>query len=166
MDLISQGALAETAARFHVPYSLSAEDIAGWVEAGNLRTWLEAQGIVTWTDAQCSLVTDICQHILLRSAQLAAATFLGVLRHIDPALEHKHVIGIDGSLYEKAPGYAARIELVLREALGNKGSSVEVKLVKDGSGIGAAIAAAIASKEGGCNGSHTDEAWQSRRTRQ
>lgn len=159
MDLIGQGSLPDTVGIFHVPYSLSAEDIAGWVEAGPLSTWLKAQGIVPWTDAQCSLVTNICQHILLRSAQLAAATFLGVLLHIDPALERKHVIGIDGSLYEKAPGYAAQLEFVLGEALGDKGSSVEVKLVKDGSGIGAAIAAAVASKEDGYNGSHTDETW-------
>lgn len=159
MDLIGQGILPDTVENFHVPYSLSAEDIGGWGEAGNLGIWLKAKRIVPWTEAQCSLVTNICQQILLRSAQLAAATFLGVLKHIDPALERNHVIGIDGSLYEKAPGYAAQLEFVLREALGDKSSCIEVKLVKDGSGIGAAIAAAAANKEGGYNGSHTDEAW-------
>lgn len=149
LDLIGQGKLPPGDEAFHTPYSLSTEEISGWVEGGRPGPWLKARGLELWTDLQCSQVVEVCKDIILRSAQLAAATFLGVLQHIDPALLYKHTIAIDGSLYEKAPGYADQIEYVFRGALGNKGGSVEVKLVKDGSGIGAAIAAAVASREVG-----------------
>lgn len=71
-----------------------------------------------------------------RSARLVAATFRGVLAHIDPHRKNKHTIAIDGSLYEKMPGYAG----MLAAALG----AVPV-LAKDGSGVGAAVAAALAA---------------------
>lgn len=45
-----------------------------------------------------------------RSARLAAATYHGVLLRIDPALSGPHVVAIDGSLYEKMPGYAGWIQ--------------------------------------------------------
>lgn len=147
-DLAGQGLLPIITA-LHMPYSLSAEDIAGWVESGSPNSWLTARGTEAWNGEQCSLAVEVCKAIIARSAQLVAATFLGVLQHIDAEFRHNHVIAVDGSLYEKAPGYATQLEFVLKRALGNKGGSVELKLVKDGSGIGAAIAAAIASK-GGC----------------
>jgi hexokinase len=84
--------------------------------------------------------------IAKRSARLVAATFAGTLDFIDPGLARKHSIAIDGSLYEKMPGYGAGIAQALSELYGDKARNVRTVLAKDGSGIGAAIAAAVASK--------------------
>lgn len=81
-----------------------------------------------------------------RSAQLTAATFYGILCHIDPKLERRHHIAIDGSLYEKMPGYAQTIQATLTDLCGKSMTSLSTGLIKNGSGIGAAIAAAMAKK--------------------
>ena len=83
--------------------------------------------------------------ICTRSARLVAATYVGIINHIDPDLKNRHNIAIDGSLYEKMPGYGEEIQATLTKALGDKGSMVTTSLIKDGSGIGATIATAIAS---------------------
>lgn len=81
--------------------------------------------------------------IVTRSARLAAAALLGVLRRLDPPMTGRHVIAVDGSLYEKMPGYREAIERVLVRHLPR--TVARTCLVKDGSGIGAAVAAAICS---------------------
>lgn len=83
--------------------------------------------------------------IICRSAKLVAAAYLGVLGHLDPDLTQKHTIAIDGSLYEKMPGYAGMIRQTLTEQLGDRAGQTALRLVKDGSGLGAAIAAATVS---------------------
>jgi hexokinase len=108
------------------PYSLASEEIAAWLAADGPRRRLAA------------LVAG-------RSARLAAATFRGVLAHIDPGLTGRHTIAIDGSLYEKMPGYAGALAAALGEYLGEKAALVTTVLAKDGSGAGAAVAAAIAA---------------------
>lgn len=85
----------------------------------------------------------IASLVAARSARLIAATWLGALQHIDPTMTRVHTIAVDGSLYEKMPGYAGLLQETLNEVLGNKSSLIRIKLVKDGSGAGAAIAAAL-----------------------
>jgi hexokinase len=62
---------------------------------------------------------------------------------MDLNLSSPHTVAIDGSLYERLPGFSERIKKRVNETLGNKQSPLEFCLVKDGSGIGAAIAAAM-----------------------
>lgn len=82
--------------------------------------------------------------ICTRSARLVTATYLGIIKHIDPQFVGNHNIAIDGSLYEKMPGYAQDIRIALDHALEGTTAMVTTTLTKDGSGIGAAIATAIA----------------------
>lgn len=89
---------------------------------------------------------QIAALVVRRSARLVAATFLGTVRFIDPLLTKQHTIAIDGSLYEKMPGYAGHIEATLNTATGKKTGQIKLRLTKDGSGIGAAIAAAIIAR--------------------
>ena len=93
-----------------------------------------------------TFLKSIAALICTRSARLVAATYIGIINHIDPELKHHHNIAIDGSLYEKMPGYGAEIQKTLTQGLGEKSSLVTTSLIKDGSGIGAAIATAIAEK--------------------
>lgn len=93
-------------------------------------------------------IKEIAHMLVIRSACLAAATYCGILQHIDPDLRRTHVIAVDGSLFEKMPGYAATIRIALEQGLGDKAGRVRTVLSKSGSGIGAAIAAAVVGKSG------------------
>lgn len=149
VELMAQKILqgADGLTLFGRPYSLTTADIAGWVAQGSVNPWLGERGQAAWSEEQSRLIVPVCREIMLRSAQLAAAAILGTIKHLDPGLAREHTIAIDGSLYEKAAGYAGEVERTISASLGEKAGQVKLKLVKDGSGIGAAIAAAIACKE-------------------
>ncbi len=90
-------------------------------------------------------IRGIARAIGRRSARAVAAGFAGALMRIDPDMERPHAIAIDGSLYERMPGYDAQIRAALSDVLGRGAERIRTILAKDGSGLGAAIAAAIAS---------------------
>jgi hexokinase len=87
----------------------------------------------------------VAEAVTARSARLVGATFAGTVTRIDPGLERPHVVAIDGSLYELMPGYDGHIRASLDEILGSGAGKVTTVLAKDGSGLGAAIAAAVAT---------------------
>lgn len=99
------------------------------------------------THEQCQLLTAVISAVVKRSARLVAATFSGIIAHIDPQLQKLHCIAIDGSLYEKMPGYARQLQQALVEIEGSKAKNIRLLLMKDGSGIGAAIGAALCQRE-------------------
>lgn len=94
------------------------------------------------TPAERAALRDICSMVVVRSARLVAAVLLGLLRHSDPKLERRHVIAIDGALYSHLPGYGRYLSLLLDQALGTAARQVIMRPTPDGSGLGAAIAAA------------------------
>ncbi|MCR4441318.1 MAG: hexokinase [Peptococcaceae bacterium] len=98
----------------------------------------------TSVPADRQVVRETARLLRNRSARLAAATYLAVLEHMDPILSGSHVIAVDGTLYEKMPGYASTLGETLKDLLGDKHEKVELRLVKDASGAGAAVAAAMA----------------------
>lgn len=91
------------------------------------------------------IIKAASEAVARRSSRMVAATFAGIVRYLDPALSRPHTIAIDGSLYEKMPGYPDEIARVLAALLGAD-ATVKTILSKDGSGIGAAIAAAVAAR--------------------
>jgi len=110
-----------------------------------ISNWLEDSLHITNSSIEDrKALKTIAALICARSARLVAATYLGIIKHIDPNLEHSHNIAIDGSLYEKMPGYAQDIQITLDQALDGTAAMATTTLTKDGSGIGAAIATAIA----------------------
>ena len=84
-----------------------------------------------------------------RAATLVAATYAGFLRRIDPSHARIHTIGVNGSLYEKMPGFAAAILQSLTEKGGWDESQVKFRVVEEAPLRGAAIAAAMAETDGG-----------------
>jgi hexokinase len=94
--------------------------------------------------AERRVVKTAAELIVTRSARLTAAALLGVLRRLDPAMTARQMIAVDGALYERMPGYRETIERVLVRHLPL--AAARTCLVKDGSGIGAAVAAAICAK--------------------
>lgn len=137
---------------FPEPHSLDTKDLSLLLaddtpQLVHIEKWLAVSQKVGLPLEARQMLQTVSHLVVTRSAQLAAATYLGILRKIDPALSNPHTIAIDGSLYEKLPGYAAAIQSTLSAALPNDQTLVKVQLTKDGSGLGAAIAAAIAGNE-------------------
>ncbi len=99
----------------------------------------------TLEDAE--VIKKVSEAILNRAVRLVAVSHMGILFHQEnngTSVKNKHVIAIDGTIYEKMPNAPKLMEEAFKEALGNDASNIEIKLVKDGSGLGAAIAAAFA----------------------
>jgi hexokinase len=96
-----------------------------------------------------------------RSARLSAVALGAVLvktdclnRSLDG--DEKISIGVDGSLIELYPGFVAEIRCALRciEQIGERGETlVDITIAKDGSGVGAALAAHVVAS--GLGGSDT-----------
>jgi hexokinase len=100
------------------------------------------------TTEQLQGIRKLVESVAGRSARLVGATFAGILRYLDPGLSREHAVAIDGSLYEKMPGYSEGIRAGLETVLGSGAGRVTTSLIKDGSGIGAAIAALVAESQG------------------
>ena len=96
------------------------------------------------------MVVEICDIVTSRSARLAAAGIVGILRKIGRAVpgdKRQSVVAIDGGLFEHYAEFRKCLESTLVELLGEEASkSVAVKLTKDGSGLGAALIAAAQSQ--------------------
>ncbi|OGV68777.1 MAG: hypothetical protein A2283_22700 [Lentisphaerae bacterium RIFOXYA12_FULL_48_11] len=88
----------------------------------------------------------VCHAIARRSARIAAALISGALTRVEKRSKNKVAVAIDGSLFEKYPGYHRMLEEAISEIEGVKGKGISLKLTKDGSGIGAAVIAAVVSK--------------------
>lgn len=157
LDLLQHGLLPNCATiagkAFSEPASLSGADVSLLIEdnsenLSNISKWLEERLRISYSTIQDRMaLKQVAILVAERSARLVAATFIGIINHIDPSLDKNHNIAIDGSLYEKMPGYAANIEKTMAEAFGAKAGQVTTVLSKDGSGIGAAIAVATTSSK-------------------
>lgn len=156
LDLVQKGCLfqqnsGDTTCFPYKNNSLGAEHMSLMLgdETGGLTgtaAWLKDHaGMQDSSPAELGALKTIASLLTARSARLAASTYAGVLRRLDPFLKLPHTIAIDGSLYEKTPGFASHLRLALDEILQERAGQVTIKPVKDGSGMGAAIAAAMAA---------------------
>jgi hexokinase len=104
------------------------------------------QTMFACSNEDAKAISVISALVAKRGARLAAGTYIGTALHIDPDLSRKHMVAVDGSIYEKMPGFKEELRKALDEALGSKANQIIVQLVKDGSGAGAAVAAAMVTK--------------------
>jgi len=143
MNAAAAGALsAESAAYLIRPYCLTAADLTFFMQPA----LFDRSGKLP--SAQDEKIVSVLAHLVCRrSARLVAATYAGVLKYLDPTLAGVHAIGVDGSLYTKLPGYAVQLQEAVKEILPDRNDAVRIAAVQDGSGIGAAIAAAIATRQ-------------------
>jgi len=89
------------------------------------------------------ILARVCRLVSQRSARIAAALIVGALTRVDRRSAKRVTVAVDGSLFEKYPGYSRRLAEAIRELEGVAGKTVHLKLTKDGSGIGAAVIAAV-----------------------
>ena len=144
----------ETCPALWRPDGLSSQDVALFLgdESANLdaiNDWLahEAPGVVT-AAGERHFMREAAVIASSRAATLVAATYAGFLRRIDPLHAKTHTIGVNGSLYERMPGFAAAIGRDLTEKGGWDAAQVQFKIVEEAPLVGAAIAAAMAEMKG------------------
>ncbi|MBC8525781.1 MAG: hexokinase [Candidatus Cloacimonetes bacterium] len=111
----------------------------------DIEKFLTEAGITNVTIKDKVILKKLCKIVSQRSAKIAAAAISAVITWIDPELHKEHTVGIDGSLYEKFPGYDDVMKGVFSELFRKKASKINLELTKDGSGKGAAIIASIVS---------------------
>lgn len=115
-------------------------DADGHVTREIIRRHLE----IGLSEEETAGVQRLARAVVLRSARLATASFAGVLWHLaGPDKLKKQHIAIDGSVYEKMPLVKENINRAFSEILGDEAAQVDTILENGGSGLGAAIAAAM-----------------------
>lgn len=94
-------------------------------------------------------IQSVSEWVVQRAASLVGATFHAMLLRLDPKQNCSHVIGMNGSLFEKMPGFAAGIYQTLVETGGWSPAQLKLRTVREGPLVGAAIAAAHGSRKNG-----------------
>ncbi|RUS27822.1 putative glucokinase [Jimgerdemannia flammicorona] len=98
----------------------------------------------------CVVVRTVCSLVGTRAARLSAVGVAAIFTRRPELLEKEEgsTVAVDGSLFEKYPGWVAIMEETLRGLLGEERTRrIRLRLVKDGSGIGAAIVAMLAAQQ-------------------
>ncbi|NWV94033.1 HXK2 protein, partial [Machaerirhynchus nigripectus] len=95
----------------------------------------------------CVLLREVCQAVSLRAAQLCAAGLAAVVEKMreNRGLDRLSVsVGVDGTLYKLHPCFSQNLQKTLKDLAPN--CDVSFHLSEDGSGKGAALVAAVASR--------------------
>eukprot|EP01053_Blabericola_migrator_P002743 Blabericola_migrator_1__2742@NODE_1782_length_3799_cov_120_045820_g1148_i0_p2_GENE_NODE_1782_length_3799_cov_120_045820_g1148_i0NODE_1782_length_3799_cov_120_045820_g1148_i0_p2_ORF_typecomplete_len494_score85_66Hexokinase_1/PF00349_21/2e47Hexokinase_2/PF03727_16/3_1e45_NODE_1782_length_3799_cov_120_045820_g1148_i0711552 len=96
-----------------------------------------------------TMVRDLCYAVLKRSANLLAVCIAALAKQTGK-LQYAAggvTVGIDGSVYTKNPEYREDVDKTLKDILGPSiASLIKIKISSDGSGLGAAILAAVGSE--------------------
>jgi len=127
--------------------NLSAVDMSAIMEDKSAVITLLPDIIGVMDDNLTEKVQNLAKAITVRSARLVAATWAGTLWHLagNDKILPQH-IAVDGSVYQHMPYVQENVRRALYEILGEDAAAIEPVLIKDGSSVGAAIAAAVASK--------------------
>lgn len=131
---------------FKTEYMSRAEEDRSADLAG-IASLLKELGILKSGFKDRALLKKICGCVSKRASSLSAIALAAVISKIDPRLSRKHTVAIDGSVYEKHPGFSKNMRATLRQLFAEKSRKIKMALTKDGSGAGAAIIAAIALKK-------------------
>ncbi|MCY4654050.1 MAG: hypothetical protein OXC95_12910 [Dehalococcoidia bacterium] len=155
--------LCETAARgevfegwltggsgFNTPYAFTTEDLSDAIfdESEDLAATAIQLGRLGVSDATVGdrrLLREICVSVARRSARVVAASIAATATYIDPELEDEHIVAADGSVLRGMPGYQAELRRGLQDVLGERADRVQVCYLREGSGLGAAVVAAVAA---------------------
>ena len=133
---------------FGTPYTLTSEHLADITHdtsadltaVGMTLSRLGAPGA---TPSDRRLLYDVCTSISRRSAQLVAMAIVATATYIDPGLERQHVVAVDGSVFRGITGYQVEVECGIAEILKDPAGQITVAYLRDGSGLGAAVVAAV-----------------------
>ncbi|MFA6141854.1 MAG: hexokinase [Candidatus Omnitrophota bacterium] len=122
--------------------AIEADKTAGLSKTASV---LKKAGIAKSTPEERRRIKEICQSVSRRGARISASCIAAIIKKMDRRLSRKHVVAIDGSVYEKHPTFAKNMRSCLDGIFGSKSALVRMVLAKDGSGKGAAVIAAVAA---------------------
>jgi len=106
---------------------------------------LREAGVHSSTLRDRVLMREICVCISTRAARLSAVGIGGLMELC--GTEGHSTVAVDGTVFECYPFFKERMEAGLEDLLGSeRAHAIELVLAKDGSGVGAAIIAALASE--------------------
>ncbi|XP_037945281.1 hexokinase type 2 [Teleopsis dalmanni] len=91
----------------------------------------------------CQKLRFMCECVAQRAANLVAVGLAGLVNRIN---EPNVVIGVDGSVYKHHPKFDAYMRVTMRKFV-TPGIKFDIMLSEDGSGRGAALVAAVASRQ-------------------
>jgi len=136
---------SQLSARMSLPTALMAE-IEGDSSSGLQGTAkaLEAAGIRGATERDRVLLREACVAVSTRAARLSATAVVALLDQMGHEAD-TCTIAVDGTVFECYPFFKERMELGMEQLMGKERALAhKLVLAKDGSGVGAAIIAAIA----------------------
>ncbi len=144
LDLIDAGVFLRQEARiiFEREQAVTSEHLSQIAEGEDVLTRLGVSGP---TSQDCALFAGVSRVVTTRAARIAAAAIAAGVTWMDADLQRRHTIAIDGSLFEKCPGFQETMEALLIELFGDRATGITLCHAADGSGIGAAIIAAVAA---------------------
>ncbi|MBQ5418894.1 MAG: hexokinase [Selenomonas sp.] len=138
-------ALAELLGEKGKAYGFTSIDMSAIIsEADKVAEIVKAKTGHDLTADDCAKVQELAGALVIRSARLVTATFVGIIWQLagSDKVQKQH-IAIDGSVYEKMPLAKENIMRALSELLGEDAAAIDTVLENGGSGLGAAIAAAM-----------------------
>lgn len=144
VDMMSQGLLFRKTdlSVFSKDYILQTEHLSLVAEGSD---FFADFGLREVSEVDGQTIRKLCQIVSTRSARIAGAAIAAVVTWMDATVEHDHIIAIDGTLFEKYPRYRDHLLEILRELFGKRATRITLELVKDGSGTGSAVIAAVAA---------------------
>ncbi len=104
---------------------------------------LRELGVPEATEDERRRLREICAGVGRRSARLVAMAIVATATYVDPDLEREHLVAADGSLFRGYPGYQIEVEHGISDLLGDRADRVQVAYLREGSGTGAAVLAAM-----------------------
>ncbi len=136
---------------FTIPYAFTTEHLSdiAFDESEDLTATAMQLGRLGMSDTTAGdrrLLRDICVSVARRSARIVASCIAATVTYIDPRMDNDHVVAADGSVFRGIPEYQSEVERGLSDILGDRSESIEVCYLRDGSGLGAAVAAAVAAE--------------------
>ena len=96
------------------------------------------------------IVKRVCEFVGIRAARLSAAAIAGVVSKMNRL--NGCTVAIDGSVFEHYPHFRSRMYDALREVFGMSTDNLHLTLARDGSGVGAALIAAVMHTPASNNG--------------
>ncbi|XP_068085900.1 hexokinase type 2 [Anabrus simplex] len=109
----------------------------------NAKVVLKDLGYPNPTDQDCTDLRFVCEAVSMRAANMVAATTASLLNRMD---FDTVTIACDGSIFRFHPGFQDRIYNKIRDLL-DSDIKFNLMLSEDGSGRGAALAAAVAATQ-------------------
>ena len=125
--------------------------------ADGVREFLGDWGARPAAAGDARLLRDVVRAVSGRAARLAAATLGAHWKNI--RRWRRNTRRRRRKCFHKYPGFKARMEETLRELFGGRGGRIALAPMRDGSGLGAAVIAAVAAESAKTGGKKPGAGW-------